>query len=295
MKLKYLVDLENDSITLERFLKYKLNLSTKLLRKLKSNERIFCNGKVHKIFLQIFCGDIIEIDMDFEEETEFLEPQNIPLEILYENEGFIAINKNPGIVVHPSANHYNGTIANALIYYFKQNNLNIKIRPVSRLDRDTSGVILFAKNAMIQDALIKQMKNRDFKKEYIGMVEGHIIHKNGTISLPIKRKDGSTIEREVASDGIHAVTHYKVLKKFNSSTLVKFELETGRTHQIRVHCLGINHPLIGDTLYSPNICPLIDRQSLHARRISFFDPVFGNKITITAPTPADIKYLIANS
>lgn len=294
MKLKYLIDDEFHGLPLEKFLKNKLRLSQRLLRKLKANERITCNGIVHWVSQIIFCGDIIEIDMDFHEETEFLEPQDIPLEILYENQGLIAINKRPGIVVHPSANHHDMTIANGLLHHYNKSDIHIKIRPVSRLDRDTSGVILFAKNPMVQEALIKQMSTGDFQKEYIGVISGNISPKTGTIDLPISRKEGSIMEREVSPDGARAITHYKVLKYFSNSTLVKFFLETGRTHQIRVHCLTIKYPLIGDTLYSNLKSDLIDRQALHARRIKFLDPITNEKIIITAPTPDDIKLLIRN-
>ena len=186
--------------------------------------------------------------------------------------------------------HYSDSLANGVKFYFDRIGLRKKIRIVNRLDRNTSGIVIFAKNEYIQETLIKQMQSKEFKKEYLAIVEGILQEKSGTLDFPIARKDGSIIERCVKPNGEKAITHYNVLKDFNGLSLVHIVLETGRTHQIRVHFSHIGHPVLGDTLYG-NPSNLISRQALHSFKVSFIHPISQEKLSLEAPIPDDMKIL----
>jgi len=292
LRLTYFIKQEDSGKTVEIILKYKLNLSSRLIKKLKYLDRIHCNSSPVHVNHIVKDGDIIDVLIDVEEEETDIEPEELPISIIYEDNGLIVLNKQAGIVVHPTAYHRSGTIANALAYHFKNRREQRKIRPVSRLDKDTTGIIIFAKNQYIQEQLIQQMSSKTFIKEYIGVVSGIVQDKTGTIDLPIDRKPGSIMERHISSSGLRAVTHYEVLEYLNDATCLRFYLETGRTHQIRVHCKAIGHPLIGDTLYSDRPSVLIDRQALHSSRVSFMHPVTQTQIQLSAPIPQDMEKLL---
>ena len=204
----------------------------------------------------------------------------------------IAINKKAGIVVHPTSNHFSGTIANGIMYYYKQNGISKRVRPVSRLDRDTSGIIIFAKNQFIQESLIRQMKDKSFCKVYVGIVTGSLSQDKGTIDLPIERMPGSIILRHISQTGAPSITHFEVIERYPTATFVRFVLETGRTHQIRVHCQAIGHPLLGETLYSDLQTNLIERQSLHSIKVSFNHPQTLKKVVLEVPLPEDINNVL---
>ena len=214
-------------------------------------------------------------------------------DILYEDESLLILNKPAGIPVHPSMEHYTDSLSNGVKYYFEQISLKRKIRPVNRLDRNTSGIVIFAKNQYIQECLIKQMKTDEFKKEYLALVNGSLSKKEQIILAPISRNENSIIERCVAANGSKAITIVELLKNFDNYSLIKCILKTGRTHQIRVHMQFIKHPILGDTLYGvPS--DLINRQALHAYKICFSHPITKEKINIIAELPEDIKKLINN-
>ena len=175
-------------------------------------------------------------------------------------------------------------------YYFETINLKRKIRPVNRLDKDTSGIVIFAKNEYIQECLIRQMKSGEFKKEYMAFLEGVIEEKVGTINAAISRKKGSIIEREISKNGDVAISHFKVLKIYENYTKVKFILETGRTHQLRVHSKYIGNPILGDTLYG-HFSSKINRQALHSSKVKFIHPITKQEIIIKAELPKDMKNL----
>ena len=189
--------------------------------------------------------------------------------------------------------HYENSLSNGIKYYFDKIGLKKKIRPVNRLDKDTSGIVIFAKNEYIQECLVKQMKKNVFSKEYLAICEGIFEKRSGTITAPIARKENSIIERCVKEDGDISITHYNVLK-INSSynySIVKLLLETGRTHQIRVHLSHIGHPILGDTLYG-NGSTKINRQALHALKVSFVHPISKKEVCYIAPIPNDMKNLL---
>ena len=215
--------------------------------------------------------------------------KDIPTDIIYEDEALLILDKPAGIAVHPSISHYTDSLANGVKYYFDTIGLKRKIRPVNRLDLNTSGLIVFAKNEYVQECLIQQMQTNEFKKEYLAIVHGIFENVQGTINLPIARKENSIIERCISENGQEAITHYEVLKTSNDLSLVHCTLQTGRTHQIRVHMSAIGHPLVGDTLYGSDFSDSITRQALHSYKISFIHPISHQIFSFTSELPDDIK------
>ena len=289
MILEYKV-VNNKYTTLRQILKNEWHISSRLLIKLKNNNSIFVNSANVYIDYPLKLGDEILVDMNFQEISENIVPIEMSLDIIYEDEYYLVINKPSNMPVHPSASHYTDSLSNGVQYYFAKNNIQTKIRPVNRLDKDTSGIVIFAKNEYIQEALIRQMKTKEFVKEYIAVLEGNLDNTIGTINAPIARKDGSIIERCVSPDGEVAITHYELIKNYANYCTVKFLLETGRTHQIRVHCKHIGHSIIGDTLYG-SASELINRQALHSCRVSFVHPITHNIVEYICNIPDDMLCL----
>ncbi len=292
MKLTFTADENSNGRTVKQILKSNLGLSERLIKKLKFSSNILLNSIPVHVNAVVKQNDIIEANIDFVESCDGIAPENIAIDIIYEDDCLIALNKQPHIVVHPTSTHQNGTVANALLYHYRTTGTERKIRPVSRLDRDTTGIIIFAKNEFVQEALIRQMSDKTFRKEYVGIVNGILKDTSGTIALPIERKPGSIMLRHTADTGAPAVTHYTVLEHLNDATFARFSLETGRTHQIRVHCQAIGHPLAGDTLYSSISTDIIDRQALHSQSVSFIHPYSGKYMSLNAPIPGDMLRML---
>ena len=285
MDLNYIV---KNEINIRQVLKEHFGISNKLLLKLKQNKKIYLN-KSNNIYLDfpVKENDLIEVDLNFEEDNSNIVPLKMPLNILYEDESLIVVDKPPHIPVHPSLNHYENSLSNGIKYYFDSIHLNRIIRPINRLDKDTSGIVMFAKNEYVQSRLT------NYTKEYIAVVIGQLEGK-GIINKPIKRKSNSIIERCVDDSGEIAITEYEVVKNFTINgihlTEVKCVLHTGRTHQIRVHMAYIGHPVLGDTLYGSS-SNLIDRQALHAYRIKFIHPITKKEMEITSAIPFFQNYI----
>jgi len=292
VKLVYTVDIES---TVKNILLNKLDISSRLLKKLKLEQRIFCNGKNVWVNDKVCIGDEISVNISFEEKNDKIEAQSGPLDILYEDDSLLIINKSGDMVVHPTCLHLDGTLANYVKYYLEEKGEFITTRFVNRLDRETSGIIIFAKNDYTQEVLARQMQSGVFEKEYIAVAHDIVEDDLGTINLPIKRAPDSIMERITAEDGETAVTHYEVIKRLDNMSVVKLKLETGRTHQIRVHLKAIGHPIVGDGLYSKISTDLIGRQALHAYRISFIHPITKKKMEVRADIPEDIQKLINNT
>ena len=292
MEITYTIEESNK--TIKQILKERLFISDRLLTFLKKNSLIlYNNDKITNLNILARLNSTVTVDLNFEEDNNNIVPIKMDLKIIYEDEALLIIDKPAGIPVHPSILHYTNSLSNGVKYYFDSINLKKKIRPVNRLDRNTSGIVIFAKNQYIQECLIHQMQTKEFKKTYLAVVEGHLKKLNGTIDAPITRKENSIIERCVAENGEKSITHYKVLKQnFEKNyDIVECLLETGRTHQIRVHLSYIGHPLIGDTLYGNN-SKYISRQALHAYKVEFIHPITNKLTQFTSDLPKDFVSFI---
>lgn len=292
MKLAYINSSKYSNV--KEVLKAEFSMSDRLLLKLKKLDRIYLNGDVTSVNHLVLENDLIECYLDYEEDNSNIVPTEMPLNIIYEDEAYIVVNKPAGIPVHPSMDHYTDSLSNGIAFYFNQIGLKKKIRPVNRLDKDTSGIVIFAKNEYIQECLVRQMKSKEFIKKYIAVVNGNLDNLEGTINAPIARKEGSIIERCVSETGDIAITHYKVLKRKPNFDIVECILETGRTHQIRVHFAYLGHSLLGDTLYGTS-SNLINRQALHAYEVEFTHPLSKKKVKYIATVPEDLNKLMENA
>lgn len=290
MILEHIIDTSENGKVLKYILKGKMKLSERLVKKLKFQDKIYVNNQPVHVNYIVKENDHITVELDLEEECDYIEPQKIPIDIIFEDDCLLVLNKQPGIVVHPTCSHPDSTIANGIVYYLREKGIFKKVRPVSRLDRETSGIIIFAKNQFAQETLIKQMKSKEFEKEYLGIVQGIPTVTEGTINLPIDRKPDSIMLRHISETGAPSITHYEVLESFpvHNASLLRFKLETGRTHQIRVHCQAMGFPIYGDTLYSENNGLLISRQALHSHVTKILHPESRNEVFFTAQLPSDM-------
>ena len=264
-------------------LKSHFGFSSRLITALKEGDGILLNGKKEFVNKAVSAGDILKISLP-DKPSENIIPQNIPLDILFEDEDILVINKPPKMPTHPSVYHNENTIANAVIYYFRD--IPFTFRAPSRLDRDTSGVLTIAKNVFSADGISKQIKNGTFRKEYAAICVGVPSPKSGTISAPIKREKEGIIKRVIAPDGKPAVTDYTVVDEHNGLSLLSLLPKTGRTHQIRLHLSHIGTPIYGDFLYGKEI--LGERLRLHCKSVSFMHPVSKETVKFTAPLPSDM-------
>lgn len=288
MKLEYII--ENNKSNINQILQNELSISSRLLYKLIKSQRILLNGNICDTRNHSNVGDTLIVDFNYDEDNSNIVPTEMDLDIIYEDEWLLIVNKPAGVAIHPSILHYSDSLCNGIRFYFDSIGLKKKIRPVNRLDLNTSGLVIFAKCEYIQECLISQMKDHLFKKEYLAICDGIFENKYGTINLPIARKKDSIIERCISDDGQPSITHYEVLKEFSNYSLVRCILETGRTHQIRVHMSAISHPLIGDSLYG-SLSDLIDRQALHCYKLKFVHPITKKFMDFCGEIPLDFKKL----
>ncbi len=292
--LCYHITGENSNETILQFLKNKGYSSSNVVALKKIEKSILVNGTWEHVNYRLTPGDVLTIHYQEETSSDTILPSNLPIDIVYEDEDILVVNKPAGMPVHPSQNHYEGTLANALMHYYTEKGETFTFRCVNRLDRDTTGLVLLAKHAISAGILSVSMQNREIHRTYLALTEGIFSEQYGTIDAPIARKGESIIEREVNFEtGEKAVTHYEVVSTCpnHNYTLLSIHLETGRTHQIRVHMQYIGHPLIGDTLY-PSDCFNIQRQALHSSRLSFSHPITGELMNFEAPMPNDMSRLL---
>ncbi|WP_250673492.1 RluA family pseudouridine synthase [Paraclostridium ghonii] len=279
-----------EDATLKEILLNKLNFSVRSLSKMKKNQTVLVNGSFKKPSTNIKKGDLIEVKIE-EDMANFM-PQDLNLDILYDDFDLIMVNKPPFIVVHPTKSHNINTIANGVTDYIIKQNEKVKIRFVNRLDMNTSGLVIIAKNAYAHHTLSKDMSDDKVEKKYITVVKGIVKENFGTINEPIYRSDEDSIKRVVDKRGQESITHYKVLERLNDATILEVKLETGRTHQIRVHMNHIGHGIIGDELYGYVDENLISRQALHAYVLEFDQPRTKENLKFKAQIPKDMQDLI---
>ena len=297
--IKYNCIEEDEGLTIKAILLNRLNFSVKLLTKVKYHGDILLNGNHVTVRQKVWPND--EVIVEYPEEESWFEPQNIPIDVRYEDDDIMLVNKAPGLIVHPTYNFPNGTLANAITYHMQQRGEVYKLRFVNRLDMNTSGLVIIAKNAHAQDSISNQMQANTTVKQYIAIVHG-IMEGKGTIDAPIDRDPNHKARRFVIETGYPSVTHWEVLDTHECSgrgqidgySMLRLKLDTGRTHQIRVHLTHIGHPIVGDELYGQLFgyelgTDLMDRQALHAAHTEVDHPVSGERICLDAPLPDDMN------
>ncbi len=261
-----------------------------LLKKMPENTLL--NGKFVHLKERVTTGDHLRIHIREEVSSRKISPVKLPLDIIYEDEDILVINKASGMPIHPSQNNYENSMANGLAWYFKEKDQAFIFRCANRLDRDTSGLTIVSKHMLSGNRISTMTASREIHREYLAICRGSLEPKEGVIDAPLGRKGTSIIEREVNfQTGERAVTHYQLVEERNGHSLVRLVLETGRTHQIRVHLKYLGYPLVGDYLYNPDM-EYIHRQALHAYRVTFVHPVTGEAMEFTAPMPEDMKKVL---
>lgn len=285
-RIRFEIPSEYDGKKVIHYLRGEAKLSCRLVNSLKRvPDGITLNGSHIRTIDKLHAGDVLEVTIP--DDDNKIEPIPYPLDILYEDDDILVINKPPFLAMHPTHNHQGDTLANAVAAYYREQGKSVSFRCVGRLDRDTSGVVVCALNRYCAARL-----SGNVEKEYLAIVTGEY-NGSGTIDAPIIRPNPNHTYRAVGEGGVHAVTHWTSLGTKNGISLLKIHLETGRTHQIRVHFAHLGTPLVGDTMYGAEH-PQIHRQSLHCHKAEFTHPVTGEKMIISAPMPADMQILVDN-
>ena len=286
--LNYHITEDADSLRTEQYLRRRGFSYQNLTQLKKMPESILINGVWSYMRTPLHSGDILTVHIRETESSPNIPPVELPLDIVYEDEDIVVVNKPAGMPVHPSLNNYRNSLANALMYYYQQQDKPFIFRCTNRLDRDTSGLTVIAKHMVSSSILSSMTARHEIEREYLAVVRGSVTPSSGTIDAPIGRTGSSLIERKIDFEhGERAVTHYHVVKEENGHSLVSLILETGRTHQIRVHMKYIGFPLVGDYLYNPDM-EYIQRQALHSCRLSFRHPITGKHMEFTADLPEDM-------
>lgn len=289
------VRVEKNNVRIDTYLKDELDISRSKIQKLIKDERIFVNGKPVNASYQVKENDFIDIDDNLSFEIH-IEAEDIPIDVVYEDDYLLVINKKSGMVVHPAPGNYSGTLVNALMGRFKLSNKD-NIRPgiVHRIDKDTSGLLVVAKNDEVHDKLSEMIKKKEVERKYFALVDGVINHETGTIDAPIGR-DINNRQKMMVTDinSKDAITHFRVLKRYSDKTLIECKLETGRTHQIRVHMNYINHPIVNDPVYGRVKKTTSFGQMLHSKSIRFIHPITNKEIYIESELPKEFQECLDN-
>ena len=284
------VKVEVNDVRIDKYLSDELDLSRSKIAKLIKEEKILVNGKVVSASYKVKQDDIVTVNDELDFSID-IEKENIPIDIVYEDEDMLIINKESGMVVHPAPGHYTGTLVNALLYKFDLEGDSIRPGIVHRLDKDTSGLMMVAKNEKMHDILSKMIKDKEVKRCYVALVEGIINHDTGTIDAPIGRDKYDRQKQAIDENGKEAITHFKVVKKYKDATLVECKLETGRTHQIRVHMKYIGHPIVNDPVYNKKSSNSFG-QMLHSKSIEFIHPKTKEKIFFEVEPPKEFMDIL---
>ena len=295
---KLFFTIEKGGERIDKYLSEQLEDMTRShIQKLIKENMVRVNGMAVKSNFKLSASDQIEVEIPELKEPDIL-PENIPLDILYEDQDILVVNKPKGMVVHPAPGHYTGTLVNAIMYHCKDNlsGINGVMRPgiVHRIDMDTTGSLLICKNDRAHQALAKQLKEHSITRKYHAIVHGRLKEDEGTIDKPIGRHPIDRKKMSVhCTNGREAITHYRVLKRFQQFTYIECQLETGRTHQIRVHMSSIGHPILGDQIYGPAKCPYkLQGQTLHAKVLGITHPITGEYMEFDAPLPDYFQALL---
>ena len=294
----YIVDSNLQDLRIDKYLHMLMPQSSRaFIQKLLKEEKILVNGKSVKSSYKVQENDSINVTVP-EPVTAKIEPEKMDIDILYEDDDFLIVNKPKNLVVHPAPGHYSGTLVNGLMEHCKNHlsNINGVLRPgiVHRIDKDTTGTLIVCKNDFSHNFIAKQLKDHTITRKYIGITEGVIKDDEGVIDAPIGRHPIKRMEMSINNEhGKHAVTHYKVLQRLKQYTLAEFQLETGRTHRIRVHMASINHPLLGDEIYNYHPSKFhLQGQCLHAQTIGFIHPSTKQYVEFEAPIPEYMRHLL---
>lgn len=286
--IDYIIDEDSAGLRVEQFLRRKRYSGQNLSEIKRMPKSILVNGVHYYMRQELSTGDHLQVRICETQNSEKIPPTKLPLDIIYEDEDLLVLNKPAGMPIHPSLNNYTNSIANALAYYFQSQGKPFIFRCCNRLDRDTSGLTIVSKHLVSGSILSDMTKYREVHREYLAIARGSVTPFEGTIQAPLGRKEGTIIERTVDWEhGEDAVTHYKVVKEANGHSLVSLRLETGRTHQIRIHMKYLGYPLIGDYLYNPDM-EYMTRQALHSHHMEFAHPITGEHMSFTAPLPEDM-------
>ena len=286
--IDYIIDEDSSGLRVEQFLRRKRYSGQNLSEIKRMPKSILVNGVHYYMRQELSTGDHLQVRICETQNSEIMPPTTLPLDIIYEDEDLLVLNKPAGMPIHPSLNNYTNSMANALAYYFQSQGKPFIFRCCNRLDRDTSGLTIVSKHLVSGSILSDMTKYREVHREYLAIARGSVTPSEGTIQAPLGRKEGTIIERTVDWEhGEDAVTHYKVVKEANGHSLVSLRLETGRTHQIRIHMKYLGYPLIGDYLYNPDM-EYMTRQALHSHHMEFTHPITGEHMSFTAPLPEDI-------
>lgn len=289
--MKWIITEQHDGMMIRDFLADFLHFSKRLIIRAKSTDgEILVNGERKTVRYILKFADVLEVKLPIQKNESIIR-ENIPLQIMYEDEDLLIVNKEAGMPTMPSRQHQTRTMANALLYYYERNNIPHTVHIVTRLDKDTSGLVLVAKHPYSHSLFSVMQRNQTIRRKYTAIVHGRLTKKRGIIDLPIGRKPNSIIERIVTKEGKKAITHYEVVQEFANYSVVNIELETGRTHQIRVHFSHLGHPLVGDDLYGGKTSKL-ERQALHCTEISFRHLFTENKLMFKSILPDDMSTFI---
>ena len=286
--IDYIIDEDSAGLRVEQFLRRKRYSGQNLSEIKRMPKSILVNGVHYYMRQELSKGDHLQVRICETQNSEKIPPTKLPLDIIYEDEDLLVLNKPAGMPIHPSLNNYTNSMANALAYYFQSQGKPFIFRCCNRLDRDTSGLTIVSKPLGSGSILSDMTKYREVHREYLAIARGSVTPSEGTIQAPLGRKEGTIIERTVDWEhGEDAVTHYKVVKEANGHSLVSLRLEPGRTHQIRIHMKYLGYPLIGDYLYNPDM-EYMTRQALHSHHMEFTHPITGEHMSFTAPLPEDM-------